>query len=74
MSREYLFEVVNFVETTRRWYDRGNPRDAGERHACRTVFFKPKLTYHRSSVVFCCLKRSNYGAIQTDLQDSIYPA
>ncbi len=24
-----LFEVVNFVATTRRWYDRGNPRDAG---------------------------------------------
>ena len=26
----WLFEVVNFVATTRRWYDRGNPRDAGE--------------------------------------------
>ena len=25
-----FFEVVNFVATTRRWYDRGNPRDAGE--------------------------------------------
>ena len=24
------FEVVDFVQTTRRWYDRGNPRDAGE--------------------------------------------
>ncbi|UNI72476.1 MAG: hypothetical protein [Chaetfec virus UA24_244] len=24
------FEVVNFVATTRRWYDRGNPRDAGD--------------------------------------------
>lgn len=24
------FEVVDFVQTTRRWYDRGDPRDAGE--------------------------------------------
>ena len=28
-------EVVNFVSTTRRWHDRGNPRDAGAWHACR---------------------------------------
>ena len=27
------------MATTRRWYDRGNPRDAGERHACQTVFY-----------------------------------
>lgn len=24
------FEVVKFVATTRRWFDRGNPRDAGD--------------------------------------------
>lgn len=24
-----FFEVVNFVATTRRWYDKGNLRDAG---------------------------------------------
>ena len=30
-----LFEVVKFVQTTRRWYDRGNPRDAGELDACQ---------------------------------------
>ncbi len=24
------FEVVKFVATTRRWYDKGNLRDAGE--------------------------------------------
>ena len=27
--RDMLFEVVNFVATTRRWHDRGDPRDAG---------------------------------------------
>ena len=32
-----LFEVVNFVRTTRRWYDRGNPRDAGESDACQII-------------------------------------
>ena len=25
-----MSEVVNYVATTRRWYDRGNPRDAGD--------------------------------------------
>ena len=29
--------MVNFVATTRRRYDRGNPRDAGECDACRMV-------------------------------------
>ena len=30
------FEVVDFVATTRRWHDRGNPRDAGECYACQS--------------------------------------
>lgn len=30
------FEVVDFVPTIRRWYDRGNPRDAGEWDACQS--------------------------------------
>jgi hypothetical protein len=34
------FEVVKFVATTRRWYDRGNPRDAGEGYACQSPFRK----------------------------------
>lgn len=25
------------MASTRRWFDRGNPRDAGEWYACRTV-------------------------------------
>lgn len=29
-SRINAFEVVDFVQTTRRWHDRENPRDAGE--------------------------------------------
>lgn len=29
--------MVNFAPTTRRWYDRGNPRDAGERGACQRI-------------------------------------
>ena len=29
--------MVNFVATTRRWYDRGNPRDAGESDARQIV-------------------------------------
>lgn len=33
-----LFEVEDFVRSTRRWYDRGNPRDAGDPDACQTVF------------------------------------
>ena len=36
-----LFEVDNFVASTRRRYDRGNPRDAGERHACQAAKAKP---------------------------------
>nr|DAJ96559.1 MAG TPA: hypothetical protein [Caudoviricetes sp.] len=35
----WLFEVENFVRSTRRWYDRGNPRDAGDTYACRIVIF-----------------------------------
>lgn len=27
--KRYSFEVVKYVATTRRWYDRGGPRDAG---------------------------------------------
>nr|DAF11064.1 MAG TPA: hypothetical protein [Caudoviricetes sp.] len=34
---------------------------------------KLKLIYHRSSVVFCCLKRSDYGSVQTDIQNSFHP-
>nr|DAR29385.1 MAG TPA: hypothetical protein [Caudoviricetes sp.] len=30
-----MFEVEKFVRSTRRWYDRGNPRDAGETDACQ---------------------------------------
>jgi len=26
------------VASTRRWLDRGNPRDAGARHACQGIF------------------------------------
>ena len=29
--------MVNFVRTTRRWYDRGTPRDAGESDACQII-------------------------------------
>ena len=32
--------MVNFVATTRRWYDRGNPRDAGECYACQRVDYR----------------------------------
>lgn len=31
------FEVVDFVPTTRRWYDRRNPRDAGDWYACQST-------------------------------------
>lgn len=34
-----LSEVEDFVRSTRRWYDRGNPRDAGEAYACRIALF-----------------------------------
>jgi len=37
--RQVSLEVVDFVATTRRWYDRGNPRDAGE---CATPAKVPK--------------------------------
>nr|DAM31676.1 MAG TPA: hypothetical protein [Caudoviricetes sp.] len=30
-----IFEVENFVASTRRWPDRGNPRDAGGCYACQ---------------------------------------
>lgn len=34
--------MVNFAATTRRWHDRGDPRDAGECCACQiTVSFQP---------------------------------
>ena len=41
-AKEFFFfskssEVVNFVATTRRWYDKGNLRDAGVCDACRMV-------------------------------------
>ena len=29
--------MVNSAPTTRRWYDRGNPRDAGEGGACQRI-------------------------------------
>ena len=31
--------VVNFVATTRRWYDRSNPRDAGEATPAKESFY-----------------------------------
>ncbi len=31
------FEVVDFVPTTRRRHDRGNPRDAGDWYACQST-------------------------------------
>ena len=34
-----VFEVEDFVRSTRRWFDRGNPRDAGELDACQTISF-----------------------------------
>lgn len=37
--------MVNFVATTRRWYDRGNPRDAGEATPA-----KESLDYDRDSI------------------------
>ena len=42
VTNKRLFEVVNFVRTTRRRYDRGNPRDAGEADACRIIACSPK--------------------------------
>ena len=35
------FEVVNFVATTRRWYDRGNPRDAGDATPAKVQTLRP---------------------------------
>lgn len=32
--------MVDFVQTTRRWYDRGNPRDAGDLDACQSPSYK----------------------------------
>ena len=36
---KWLFEVEDFVRSTRRWLDRGNPRDAGEWYACRIIIW-----------------------------------
>ena len=44
------FEVVDFVQTTRRWYDRGDPRDAGELYACQ-VF--PLLFFQQEGAASC---------------------
>ncbi len=33
------FEVVDFVATTRRWYDKGNMRDAGGCYARQSLIF-----------------------------------
>ena len=35
------FEVVNFVAPTRRWYDRGNPRDAGDATPAKVQTVRP---------------------------------
>lgn len=34
-----FFEVVNFVATTRRWYDRENPRDVGDATPAKEFLF-----------------------------------
>lgn len=41
--------------STRRWLDRGNPRDAGEWYACQTVLIKTERRYVRTCrlVLFC---------------------
>ena len=43
--------MVNFVATTRRWYDRGNPRDAGGCYACQIIALKiwKKGQYYRNA-------------------------
>lgn len=38
--------------STRRWLDRGNPRDAGEWHACQTIFIYFELGNKRTSEYF----------------------
>lgn len=63
---EWLFEVVNFVATTRRWYDRGNPRDAGGCYACQITALKSTLYFTGCFVFYaanmlpnCCLTNHN---------------
>ena len=39
------FEVVDFVQTTRRWHDKGNLRDAGEWYACQMLKLNKKSVH-----------------------------
>lgn len=38
-----FFEVEEFVQSTRRWLDRENPRDAGEVYACQGTYKANKI-------------------------------
>lgn len=60
------FEVVDFVATTRRWHDRGNPRDAGECYAWQS----PKPDEGASETERPCQnKRSGYETYKQDDAD-----
>ena len=54
-------EVVDFVATTRRWYDRGNPRDAGGCYACQITAYCRPAFLRRAVFLFLWLKGGQNG-------------
>jgi len=45
--------VENFVQSTRRRYDRGNPRDAGELYACQMTNILREQLWEIKAVFLC---------------------
>ena len=39
--------MEEYVRSTRRWFDRGNPRDAGEADACQAIAYLKIVQPHR---------------------------
>ena len=60
-----LFEVVNFVATTRRRQDRDNPRNAGDCDACQ----RERKAGYAHALLFVC----HCGAFSVD-QEGVFPA